>query len=64
MDPDIPPPAPDAVIDLHDDAALHHWAEHFGVTPTQIEEAVRAAGPRVHDVQRHLLDQGASAGAG
>lgn len=64
MDPDIPPPAPDAVIDLQDDAALHRWAEHFAVTPTQIEEAVRAAGPRVQDVQRHLLDQGASAGAG
>ncbi|BAL96367.1 DUF3606 domain-containing protein [Rubrivivax gelatinosus] len=64
MTPDIPPPAPDETIDVHDDAALQRWAEHFGVTPSQIEEAVQAAGPQVRDVQSHLLDQGASAGAG
>lgn len=62
--PEPPPPAPDAVIDVSDDASLRRWAEHFGVTPSQIEQAVQAAGPQVRDVQRHLLDQGASAGAG
>jgi Protein of unknown function (DUF3606) len=38
--------------------------QHFGVTQVQLEDAVQAAGTRVEDVHRHLLDSGASAGAG
>ena len=64
MQADMPPPAPAGTIDTADPGSLQRWADHFGVTVTQIEEAVRAAGPRADDVQRHLLDQGASAGAG
>jgi Protein of unknown function (DUF3606) len=53
-----------ATIDIDDDGSLHHWMEHFGVTQEQLEDAVQAAGTRVEDVHRHLLDSGASAGAG
>ena len=64
MEADTPPPAPSGTIDTADGESLRRWADHFGVTVEQIEEAVRAVGPRAEDVQRHLLDQGASAGAG
>ncbi|MBZ8142604.1 DUF3606 domain-containing protein [Rubrivivax gelatinosus] len=64
MEPDTPAPAPDETIDTEDGEAVKRWADHFGITAAQIEEAVLAVGPRVADVQRHLLDQGASAGAG
>lgn len=63
MDADNAPAAPDDTIDVNDDSSLAHWAGHFGVTVSQIQEAVLSAGPKVADVQRHLLDQGASAGA-
>jgi Protein of unknown function (DUF3606) len=53
-----------ATIDINDDASLKHWMQHFGVTQEQLEDAVQAAGTRVEDVHRHLLDSGASAGAG
>jgi Protein of unknown function (DUF3606) len=53
-----------ATIDLHDDASLQHWMQHFGVTQVQLEDAVQAVGTRVEDVHRHLLDSGVSVGAG
>jgi hypothetical protein len=53
-----------ATIDLNDDASLQHWMQHFGVTQVQLKDAVQAAGMRVEDVHRHLLDSVASAGAG
>jgi Protein of unknown function (DUF3606) len=53
-----------ATIDIDDDASLQLWMEHFGVTQEQLEDAVQAAGTRVEDVHHHLLDSGASAGAG
>jgi Protein of unknown function (DUF3606) len=51
-------------IDLDDDADVHRWCDHFGVTRSQLEEAVQAAGNVPADVTEHLLNQGASAGAG
>lgn len=56
-------PSPDERIDLSDDAQARRWMDHFGVTLTQLEEAVQAAGDRVADVEALLRDQGASAGA-
>ena len=46
------------------EARLQRWIEHFGITQTQLEAAVHAAGAGPDDVERHLLDSGASAGAG
>jgi hypothetical protein len=67
-DPAAPPSsegvAPDARIELGDDASVTRWTTHFGITISQLEEAVQAAGPRVADVERLLREQGASAGAG
>lgn len=60
----VPSLPPDERIDLADDAAVRRWCDHFGVTRSQLEEAVRAAGQVAADVDRLLRDQGASAGAG
>lgn len=57
------PTADDERIDLHDEDSLQRWMQHFGVTQSQLEEAVLAAGDRVRDVDEHLRNQGASAGA-
>jgi hypothetical protein len=54
----------DESIDIADEACVQRWIEHFGITQTQLEDAVRAAGPRPDAVERHLLESGASAGAG
>jgi len=57
-------PLPHERIDLADDAAVKHWCEHFGVTVEQLAEAVKAAGNEPTAIREHLLQQGASAGAG
>ena len=59
--PEQPPAGP---IDLSDDATVARWLDHFGITRTQLEEAVQAAGSDPAAVREHLLNQGASAGAG
>ncbi|MBD8825293.1 DUF3606 domain-containing protein [Pseudomonas sp. CFBP 13602] len=33
---------------------LSYWTKQFGVTEQQLEDAVRAVGPMVADVQKHL----------
>ena len=53
----------DGTIDLSDEQGVTDWCEHFGVTRTQLAEAVQAAGNRSQAVREHLLNQGASAGA-
>jgi hypothetical protein len=50
-------------IDLNDDAAVRRWVDYFGVTITQLQEAVKAAGNDAEAVKQHLLNQGSSAGA-
>lgn len=55
--------SPDERIDLSDDANARRWMDHFGVTLSQLEEAIQAAGTRVADIEAVLRDQGASAGA-
>ena len=57
------PQAPQGSIDLNDEQNVTAWCEHFGVTRTQLIEAVRAAGVDGDAVREHLLNQGASAGA-
>lgn len=42
---------------------MRRWVDYFGVTATQLEEAVKAAGNNAQDVKQHLLNQGSSAGA-
>ena len=53
-----------AHIDLSDPASILRWCEHFGVTEQQLDEAIKAVGPEPAAVREHLLNQGASAGAG
>jgi len=62
----MPTPAthPDGPVDPDDLARLQQWLDHFGVTAEQLHEAVNAAGPSPEAVAEHLLNQGASAGAG
>ena len=49
---------------LDDGEQVQSWLEYFGITAEQLEEAVRAAGSDPQAVTEHLLNQGASAGAG
>ena len=63
MDAQSNPTPPGGTIDLNDDAAVRRWIDHFGITRTQLEEAVQAAGTNPEDVKHHLLNQGASSGA-
>ena len=62
----MPTPAthPDGPVDPDDPARLQQWLDHFGVTAEQLQEAVNAAGRSPTAVAEHLLNQGASAGAG
>ncbi len=53
-----------ATVDPDDAAGLEHWSEHFGATVEQLVEAVLAVGGEPAAVREHLLNQGASAGAG
>lgn len=57
------PTRPGDTIDPNDEAAMRQWVDYFGVTISQLEDAVRAAGNNAEDVKRHLLEQGSSAGA-
>jgi hypothetical protein len=41
-------------INVNEDYELRDWARKFGVTPQQIKDAVKAVGPMVADVRRHL----------
>lgn len=51
-------------VDLQDEDGLRRWCEHFGCTVQQLVEAVQAVGGDPATIERHLLEQGASAGAG
>ena len=53
-----------AHIDLSDPASIRRWCQHFGVTEQQLDEAIKAVGPEPAAVREHLLNQGASSGAG
>jgi hypothetical protein len=55
---------PTQSIDLADPAQVQRWLDHFGITAQELQEAVNAAGHDPHAVTEHLLNQGASAGAG
>jgi hypothetical protein len=46
--------ADDARINIHEDYEVRYWSQKLGVTHDQLKEAVRAAGPMVRDVKRHL----------
>jgi hypothetical protein len=58
------PSSPLPPIDLADPSVVRQWCQHFGITVQQLEEAVLAAGTDPAAVTEHLLNQGASAGAG
>lgn len=50
-------------IDIQDEHSMAYWQDEFGITASQLEDAVRAAGTDPQAVRQHLLDSGASAGA-
>jgi hypothetical protein len=47
-------PADDSRINIHQDYELRYWSQQLGVTPNTLRQAVRAVGPMVKDVRRHL----------
>ncbi len=56
-------PYPSDRVDPEDANLLAAWAEVFGATAQQLEEAVQAVGESPEAVKEHLLNQGSSAGA-
>lgn len=51
---DIRRPADPKRINVHEEWELRYWTQHLGASPDQLRAAVRAVGPMVTDVQRHL----------
>jgi Protein of unknown function (DUF3606) len=47
-------PADRSRINVHEDYEVRYWTNHFGITAAQLHAAVRAVGPMVADVRRHL----------
>lgn len=41
-------------INVHQDYELRDWAQHFGVSAQQLEQAVKTVGDRVDDVEQYL----------
>jgi len=44
-------------INVNQPHELRDWADKFGVSPQQIEDAVRSVGNQAADVQAHLSGQ-------
>lgn len=47
-------PADRSRINIHEDYELKYWTQQIGVTADRLIAAVRAVGPMVADVRRHL----------
>jgi len=47
-------PADRARINIHEDYEVRYWSHKFGVTPAQLQAAVRSVGVMAQDVARHL----------
>lgn len=41
-------------VNVNEPYELDYWSKHFGVTPQQLRDAVKAVGPMVDDVRRRL----------
>ncbi len=41
-------------INVRQDYELRDWAQHFGVSAQQLEQAVKTVGDRVDDVEQYL----------
>ena len=41
-------------INVNQDYELRDWSKKFGVTPEQLKDAVKKAGPMVDDVKKEL----------
>lgn len=41
-------------ISFSEDCEMHDWAKRFGVTPEQLQAAVRAVGNKAATVEAHL----------
>lgn len=51
-------------IDFNNVQQVETWLRHFGITISQLHEAVDAVGGDPQAVTEHLLHQGGSAGVG
>lgn len=47
-------PADATRINVHEDYEVDYWTETLGCTRVQLAAAVKAVGPMVKDVRRHL----------
>ncbi|MCE6991039.1 DUF3606 domain-containing protein [Dyadobacter sp. CY323] len=47
-------PADSSRINLSEDYEVSYWTDTLGVTRQELEEAVKAAGPSVEAVKKHL----------
>jgi Protein of unknown function (DUF3606) len=56
-------PADAKRININEAHELDYWCERFGVTPQQLEDAVKKAGVMASDVKRHLGQSHAAGGA-
>lgn len=41
-------------ININEDYEVQYWAQELKVTPEQLKEAVKQAGPMVENVKKHL----------
>lgn len=46
--------ADDSRINVNQPYEVRYWTNELGVTPAKLKEAVKAVGPMVKDVKRHL----------
>lgn len=41
-------------ININEDYEVQYWSKQLGVSPSELRDAVKAAGPTVDAVRRHL----------
>ncbi|WP_313213464.1 DUF3606 domain-containing protein [Stenotrophomonas acidaminiphila] len=41
-------------ININEDYEVQYWSKELGVSPSELRDAVKAAGPTVDAVRRHL----------
>lgn len=47
-------------VNVHEDHELYYWTKKFGVTPAELESAVKAVGPMASDVEAYFKTGSAS----
>lgn len=47
-------PADRSRVNVNEQYEVEYWSKHFGVTPQQLRDAVKKAGPMASDVKKAL----------